>query len=441
MLEVPVTCPTASCVTINATQGDAITPTTLTGSGGCGGPYTFSATGLPTGLTMSSSGTISGTPTANGTFPYTVTITDSCGNKGTFNCSVTVLPPVISTCAIISAEQGVAITNVTLTASGGCGGPYTFSAVGLPQWLTMSSVGTISGTPTESGTFGYTVTITDNCNNTGTLACSVTVNPPLSVTCASVSVGEVGLAFDSGPMTVTGGTAPYTFSIVGTLPAGLSLNPSTGAITGTPTASGSFSVQVTDALGATSAGCLITINTVLSVTCATVSVGEVGVAFNSGPMTVSGGTAPYTFSIVGTLPAGLSLNPSNGAITGTPTASGSFSVVVTDALGATSAGCAITINTVLSVTCATVSVGEVGVAFNSGPMTVTGGTAPYTYSISGTLPAGLTLNTSTGAVTGTPTASGSFYRRGDGRPGRDQHRLPDYDQYGAVGDVRNGQRW
>ena len=103
--------------------------------------------------------------------------------------------------------------------------------------------------------------------------------------------------------------------------------------------------MVTDALGATSAGCQITINTKLSVTCASVSVGAVGVAFNSGAMTVTGGTAPYTFSIVGTLPAGLSLNPSNGAITGTPTASGSFSVQVTDALGATSTGCAITINT------------------------------------------------------------------------------------------------
>ena len=73
-------------------------------------------------------------------------------------------------------------------------------------------------------------------------------------------------------------------------------------MTGTPTASGSFSVKVTDALGATSSDCQITINVALSVTCAAVSVGEVGVAFNSGPMTVTGGTTPYTYSIVGTLP-------------------------------------------------------------------------------------------------------------------------------------------
>jgi hypothetical protein len=73
----------ANCVVIDAAQGVAITPVTMVGSGGCGGPYTFTATGLPAGLTMSSSGTISGTPMVNGTFDYTVTVTDKCGNTGT----------------------------------------------------------------------------------------------------------------------------------------------------------------------------------------------------------------------------------------------------------------------------------------------------------------------------------------------------------------------
>ena len=132
-------------------------------------------------------------------------------------------------------------------------------------------------------------------------------------------------------MTITGGTPPYTFTVVGTLPAGLTLNTSTGAVTGTPTASGTFSIKVTDAGGAAGTACSITINPPLSVTCAAVSTGEVGVAFNSGPMTITGGTAPYTFSVVGTLPAGLTLNTSTGAVTGTPTSSGTFSVQVTDA--------------------------------------------------------------------------------------------------------------
>ena len=89
---------TSNCVAINAIENVPITPVTLTATGGAGGPYTFTATGLPPGLSISTSGTISGTPTATGTFSYTVTITDSAGNKGTLNCSVTVAPPPLPTC-------------------------------------------------------------------------------------------------------------------------------------------------------------------------------------------------------------------------------------------------------------------------------------------------------------------------------------------------------
>jgi hypothetical protein len=187
----PPSPPSANCAVIVAVQGTAITPVTVVGSGGAGGPYTFSATGLPTGLTMSTNGTISGTPTVNGTFPYIVTVTDVDGNHGTVNCSVTVAPPSppTSNCASISAVLGVAITPITVTGSGGAGGPYTFTATGLPTGLTMSSNGTISGTPTESGTFPYTVTVTDVDGNMGTVSCSVAVlpTPPPQGSCFFVS--------------------------------------------------------------------------------------------------------------------------------------------------------------------------------------------------------------------------------------------------------------
>jgi choice-of-anchor A domain-containing protein len=110
-------------VTFNAVQGVAITPVSLTGSGGAGGAYTYSATGLPPGLTMSSSGVISGTPTASGTFNYTVTITDTggtqgsgrCSHNGTLTCSITVAPASSNKCAtcvfgLASAYNLVALT-------------------------------------------------------------------------------------------------------------------------------------------------------------------------------------------------------------------------------------------------------------------------------------------------------------------------------------------
>jgi choice-of-anchor A domain-containing protein len=78
----------------------------------------------------------------------------------------------------------------------------------------------------------------------------------------------VGIAFNSGAMTATGGTSPYTYSVSGTLPAGLSLSSTTGAVTGTPTVSGSFSIKVTDAKGSISTTtCTITISGLTGATC------------------------------------------------------------------------------------------------------------------------------------------------------------------------------
>jgi hypothetical protein len=144
--------------------------------------------------------------------------------------------------------------------------------------------------------------------------------------------------------------------------------------------------------------------------------GQVGVPYSSS-LVATGGAAPYAYTIpAGSLPPGLTLNVSTGAITGTPTAAGSFSDTsrVVDSLGASStSGCGITIvpaaapGAPLSLTCASSS-GLVGQLYISS-MVASGGTAPYTYSISsGSLPPGLTLDPSTGAISGTPAASGSF---------------------------------
>lgn len=91
--------------------------------------------------------------------------------------SVTVFPPTLSACAVINAILGKAITPVTMSASGGSGAGYTFSAVGLPSGLSMAANGTISGTPTVTGLFSYAVTIIDSAGNTNSFTCSVTVFP------------------------------------------------------------------------------------------------------------------------------------------------------------------------------------------------------------------------------------------------------------------------
>ena len=233
----------AACLVISAIQGVPVSTGPMTGSGGAGGPYTFSAVGLPANLTMAADGSISGIPTVTGTFGYTITITDKDGNTGTTNCSLTVNGPPSANCVAINAIQGVAITPVTLTGSGGAGGPYTFTAVGLPAGLTMSSGGTISGTPTVTGLFSYTVTIKDKDGNTGTSTCSVKVNPPVSANCVAINAVQ-GVPITPVTLTATGGAGgPYTFTATG-LPAGLTMS-SGGTISGTPAVTGVFAYTVT----------------------------------------------------------------------------------------------------------------------------------------------------------------------------------------------------
>ncbi len=190
--------------------------------------------------------------------------TGGTGSQG--NCAVqlnqSLFPPPGATCVAINAVLGAPITPVTMVGSGGAGGPYTFTATGLPAGLTISGGGAISGTPTVSGTFNYTVTVTDSAGNAGTVNCSVTVATASNLICPSVSSDDVGVPFYSPAITISGGTAPYTFSVAnGTLPAGLALSTSTGAITGTPTAPGTFSIQATDSKGVVLAGtCSFTIS-------------------------------------------------------------------------------------------------------------------------------------------------------------------------------------
>jgi hypothetical protein len=408
------TLPVVTCPAVTSGEvGVAFNIGPLTVTGGTS-PYTFSiASGgsLPAGLTLNTStGAITGTPTASGSF--TLQVKDANGVAAAVACPFTIASALTMTCpAVTTGQVGVAFSSGAPAINGGIG-PFTFSIASgsLPAGLTLNTTtGAITGTPTASGAF--TLQLKDSMGATAATTCPFNIGNALTLTCPSVTSGEVGVPFNSTP-TVSGGTAPYTFSIAsgGSLPAGLALNATTGAITGTPTAAGSFTLQVKDSGGAiATTTCPFTIATAPTLTCPAVTTGAVGVAFNSPAPNVTGGVAPFTFSVTGTLPAGLTLNTSNGAITGTPTVAGQFTLQVKDSNGVTAATtCPYTITLGLAVSCPSVTSGEVGVAFSSGAPTVTGGTGPFTFSVNGTLPAGLTLNTTTGAITGTPTASGTF---------------------------------
>ena len=246
----------------------------------------------------------------------------------------------------------------------------------------------------------------------------------LSITSSSLPAGQAGASYRA-TLTASGGTTPYTWSLTsGTLPAGLSLNTATGAITGTPTApvsGASLSFKVTDSgnpVQTSTATLVLTIApAILKVSTGWIPDGQVGVAY-SRALAAVGGTTPYTWTVsAGALPAGLTLNASSGVIAGTPTAIVSNTTVtfmVSDAGNPTqTASTTLTFSiapAVLQISSTSLPNGQLGVPY-SATVTAIGGTFPYTWSLAGgsTLPPGLSLNTATGAVTGTPTALGRVY--------------------------------
>jgi hypothetical protein len=238
--------------------------------------------------------------------------------------------------------------------------PYTYSIISgiLPTGLTLNADGTITGTPNTAGTFPFTAQVVDSSTppQSKTVDCGITIYSALVVTCPA-GIGQVGVAYSSA-LVASGGVPPFTFSIVsGSLPAGLTLNTNTGAITGTPTAAGTFpyTAKVVDstgtAAGTTAVSCGITIASStppLTLACAGNS-GQVGIPYVSA-LIATGGRLPYTFAIIsGSLPPGLTLNPTTGAITGTPTTAGTFpyTAKVTDSSSGTrltkTVSCSITI--------------------------------------------------------------------------------------------------
>ncbi len=204
-----------------------------------------------------------------------------------------------------TAQVGVAYASA-LTATGGVP-PYTFSiTVGaLPPGLSLnSSTGAITGTLTTAGTFNFTAQVVDSKGNSATASCSIVVSPPALTLTGPTAAAQAGIAYSSG-LNAAGGVAPYTFSITsGALPPGLSLNSSTGAITGTPTTAGTynFTAQVVDSKGDMAiASCSIVVTgagtnpttTSLTLVPSSIAVGSLGpIAMTATVAPVSGGGTP-----------------------------------------------------------------------------------------------------------------------------------------------------
>ncbi|MCU1352657.1 MAG: Ig family protein [Acidimicrobiales bacterium] len=212
--------------------------------------WDVAAGSVPDGLFLDFDGSITGTPATAGSSTFTVRVTDAQDRTATKQLKITVKDFAITTASLPPGNLSVPYSQQLASAYGTP--PVTWATSDpLPPGLALSTAGLLSGTPTTLGGTTFTVTATDGLLRTATRDYTLTVvNPPNPiVTTAAAPGGQVGVGY-AGSLAAVGGASPYTWSIsAGALPAGLSLSPSTGLISGTPSAAGtaSFTAKVTDA--------------------------------------------------------------------------------------------------------------------------------------------------------------------------------------------------
>lgn len=402
------------------TKGTAITPDTPSNTGGPASSYAVTPA-LPAGLDLNgTTGVLSGTPSAvAATATYTVTASNTGGSTSTaLTITVKDVPPASLTYAMNPAvyAKGVAITPNAPSSTGGAVVSYAISP-NPPAGLSLDpATGILSGTPSAAAaTASYTITATNSGGSTSTsLALTVNDAPPSSLTYSTPSAIYIrGTAITPNTPSSSGG-AVLVYAITPAPPLGLTLDPVTGILSGTPATTATpaaYTISAMNSGGSATAVLWITVNDAPPgglAYAANPAVYTKGVTIAPNlPASTGGAVASYAVSPV--LPAGLVLDPVSGVLSGTPTAITpqiTYTITATNVSGSAAVALPITVN----------DVPPSGLTYSQPFLTCTKGTllAPDTpssaggavtrYGISPALPAGLVLDPATGILSGTPTA-------------------------------------
>jgi len=417
-------------ITINDNQPSALTytgtPFTLT-RGVAIATITPSYTGsitscissipLPTGLILNNTNcSISGTPTTLQSFTaYTITASNQFGSTNT-TINITINEAAPSALSYTGSPFVFTVTNTITSISPTITGTPTSYSVSpaLPTGLSFSNTtGQLAGTPTViTANAAYTVTATNSSGST-TFVLNITVNdkPPTSLNYSpSPFVFTINNPITAVNPTVSG--TPSSYSVAPALPTGLSINTTTGQLAGTPTAlaaNATYTVTATNSGGSTTFGLNITVNDTAPSALSYAGspfVFTINTAITAVNPTVTG--TPTSYSVAPALPTGLSINTTTGQLAGTPTAlaaNATYTVTATNSGGSTTFGLNITVND--TAPSALSYAGSPFVFTINNPITAVNPTVtgtPTSYSVAPALPTGLSINTTTGQLAGTPTA-------------------------------------
>ena len=400
--------------------------TSLQLSACCVASTTWSLVGgtLPGGMTLSSGGLLSGTPAAAGTYRFLIKAADTAGVAAPgFRQFVLLVTPLSIGGSPSFGQVGTAYS-ATLTATGGTGA-LTWSVLPgyyLPPGVTFSSAGVFAGTPTTTGQFYLAVQVTDAAGNTQSRYFTFNVYaagayPPLNITTSASQVYVTGTV--QAGLDATGGTGTYVWSLAAgsTLPPGLALrtdvpsyflSTTQAGIMGVATTPGTYTFTV----NATSAGNTVSKTLTVKITSLNVADPNLQDAFVSTPYSYQltpvgqAAGATVTFSAASSpFPSWLSLSAS-GKFTGTPPASGSYQVGfnVSDGTNSTYNQYTLYVYAIQITTPGLLPNATQGSVYPTQTIVATGGSGGYTYTLSGGLPSGLTLDPAAGTISGTVTS-------------------------------------